>query len=142
MLSLDVELLKQHKLEAKLYRDSGDLPDAQPIIHGTLALTMTGAITSDRMNGSSAKWHQASAQVKLLSVKRCYIAGSLVTLPIEIGVSAVVCLHFLVCLNVAQAGIKCTASERLTWPMDVCELWCEHSCLGYNIHKPCAAPCV
>ena len=64
VLGLDVEVLKQHKLEAKLYRDSADLTDVQPIIHDTLALTLTGASTSDRMNGSTADWHQTSAQVK------------------------------------------------------------------------------
>ena len=66
MLGLDGEALKQHRIEAKLYRDSGDLSNAQPVVQGSLGLTVTDASTADRMNGSNATWLQATAQVPLL----------------------------------------------------------------------------
>lgn len=63
VLGLDPDLLKQHRLEAKLYRDAPDFTNAQPVVHGTLDLTITKTSTADRMNGSNADWHQATAQV-------------------------------------------------------------------------------
>lgn len=65
-LSVDPQLLSGHAIAAKLYHDSPDLSDAQPVLESTLDLVGQGPCTSDRMAGSQADWHTGTAKVALL----------------------------------------------------------------------------
>ena len=65
VLGLDAGHLKEHSLQAQLYRDSPDLASAQPVLQGSMPLVVTGPSSSDRMKGSSATWIAATAQVSL-----------------------------------------------------------------------------
>ena len=64
--SLDPQLLSGHAIAAKLYHDSPDLSDAQPVLESTLDLVGQGPDTSDRMAGSQADWHTGAAKVLVL----------------------------------------------------------------------------
>lgn len=64
--SLDPQLLSGHSVAAKLYHDSPDLSDAQPVLESTLDLVGQGPDTSDRMAGSQADWHTGTAKVLVL----------------------------------------------------------------------------
>ena len=64
--SLDPELLSGHAIAAKLYHDSPDLSDAQPVLESTLDLVGQGPDTSNRMAGSPADWHTGAAKVLVL----------------------------------------------------------------------------
>jgi hypothetical protein len=63
VLSIDPQLLSGYSVAAKLYHDSPDLTEAQPVLETTLDLTGQGPSTSDRMAGSKADWHRGTAQV-------------------------------------------------------------------------------
>ncbi|KAA6422205.1 MAG: hydrolyzing O-glycosyl compounds [Trebouxia sp. A1-2] len=62
VLSIDPQLLSGHSVAAKLYHDTPDLTEAQPVLETTLDLTGQGPSTSDRMAGSKADWHRGAAQ--------------------------------------------------------------------------------
>jgi len=62
-LSIDPELMKGYTIAAKLYHDSPNLTDAEPILEASLDVTVQGASTSDRMAGSKADWHRGTSQV-------------------------------------------------------------------------------
>ena len=68
--SLDPQLLSGHAIAAKLYHDSPDLSEAQPILEATLDLVGQGPDASDRMAGSQADWHTGAAKVLVL---RCVL---------------------------------------------------------------------
>lgn len=74
--SLDPQLLSGHAIAAKLYHDSPDLSDAQPVLESTLDLVGQGPDTSDRMAGSQADWHTGAAKVPVL-----YCAGLCYAVP-------------------------------------------------------------
>jgi len=63
VLSIDPQLLSGHSVAAKLYHDTPDLTEAQPVLETTLDLTGQGPSTSDRMAGSKADWYRGAAQV-------------------------------------------------------------------------------
>ena len=63
VLCIDPQLLSGHSVAAKLYHDTPDLTEAQPVLETTLDLTGQGPSTSDRMAGSKAHWHRGTAQV-------------------------------------------------------------------------------
>ncbi len=71
VLSIDSQLLSGHSVAAKLYHDTPDLTEAQPVLETTLDLTGQGPSTSDRMAGSKADWHRGTAQVSQPS--RCTV---------------------------------------------------------------------
>ncbi|KAL3153868.1 hypothetical protein ABBQ32_013441 [Trebouxia sp. C0010 RCD-2024] len=60
--SLDPQLLSRHAIVAKLYHDSPDLSNAEPVVEGSLDLVGQGLDTSDRMAGSEADWHTGAAK--------------------------------------------------------------------------------
>ena len=64
-LSVDPKLLEGHTVAARLFHDSPNLADTQPIFEATLDLALQGPCTSDRMAGSKAEWYKGAAQVGL-----------------------------------------------------------------------------
>lgn len=90
--SLDPQLLSGHAIAAKLYHDSPDLSDAQPVLETTLDLEGQGPDTSDRMAGSQADWHTGAA--KVLVLVRCW---------------AVLCYAMPCCAEMGGAVLCCAA---------------------------------
>ena len=62
-LSINPQWLPGHLVTVKLYRDSPDLTESQPVLEATLDLKAEGPSTSDRMAGSPVDWQTGAAQV-------------------------------------------------------------------------------
>ena len=114
--SLDPQLLRGHAITAKLYHDSPDLSDAQPVLESTLDLVGQGPDTSDRMAGSQVDWHTGAAKVAVL----CCAVLCCAVLCCAVLYCAVLCCAVLCCAVLATLTLLCHAV--------LCHAGCDQMC--------------
>ena len=105
--SLDPQLLSGHAIAAKLYHDSPDLSNAQPVLESTLDLVGQGPDTSDRMAGSQADWHIGAAKATCAVLVLCCAVLCCAVLCCAVLCCAVLCCAVLCCAVLCCAVLCC-----------------------------------